>query len=277
MNAIPELNLDYLRARRLLLPSADTISLVLVGCGGTGSWLAPSLARIARLLIEKYGKTVRITFIDPDRVEPKNCFRQNFCQAEIGQNKAETLAFRYGLGWGVPITAIPEAFSPEKLRLGGRNLVVLLGAVDRGSARRLIGTAAHAYASEFRAWWLDCGNSKSAGQVLLGSGADRPQNPFELPELCSWLPTPLQQHPELAEDAPAEEAADEGLSCADLAMVDSQGLAINQRVAAEATDYLVRMLLTHDLNKFATYLDLASGSARSRYITSEAFPEKVPA
>jgi PRTRC genetic system ThiF family protein len=265
-----DLNLDYLHARRLLLPSAEGIALLLVGCGGTGSWLAPSVARIARLLIEKYAKTVRVCFFDPDHVEPKNCYRQNFCQAEVGTNKAETLAFRYSGAWGVPIAAIPEAFDPVKIQIGSKGLAIFIGAVDRGSARREIARAAHAWSNGFRAWWLDCGNRQASGQVLLGSGCDRPKNPFELPEFCSWLPIPTQQHPELEQDEPEDAAEEETLSCADLAMRDSQGLAINQRIAAEATDYLVRMLLTRDLNRFATYLDLAAGSARSRYITPDA-------
>jgi hypothetical protein len=54
-----------------------------------------------------------------------------------------------------------------------------------------------------------------------------------------------------------------------MAMRDSQGMAINQRIAAEASDYLVRLLLTKDLCKYATYIDLASGSTKSKYILPE--------
>ena len=88
-----------------------------------------------------------------------------------------------------------------------------------------------------------------------------------MPGLCSWLPLPSVQHPELLEDEKVEDGPGvDGLSCAEMALQDSQGLAINQAVAALAVDYLVRMLLTNDLRRYATYLDLASGSARSRYI-----------
>ena len=81
MSQTIELNLDYLNACRLLLPSSDNISLVLVGCGGTGSWLAPHVARVARLLLEKWQKDVQVVFVDPDVVEEKNIYRQNFCHA----------------------------------------------------------------------------------------------------------------------------------------------------------------------------------------------------
>jgi PRTRC genetic system ThiF family protein len=260
-----ELNLDYVNAARLLLPSAESMTLALVGCGGTGSWLAPSVARVARLLVEKFHRRVTVSFIDPDVVEAKNCYRQNFCEAEIGRNKAETLAFRYSLAWGVEISAIAQPFEAAHIR-GGSQLVVLIGCVDNPAARQAIQEDMTGHYRRARVWWLDCGNHQAAGQVILGCEAESPKDPFELPGFCTWLPLPTKRHPELLE-AQAEIKKDiAGLSCADMAMLDSQGLAINQRIAAEATDYLVRMLLTHDLVKWGTYIDLASGTTKSKYI-----------
>jgi len=54
-----------------------------------------------------------------------------------------------------------------------------------------------------------------------------------------------------------------------MAQFQAQSLTINQRVAAEAADYLLRMLVTADLNRFASYFDLTAGSGRSVYITPE--------
>lgn len=263
MIAKSELNLDYAQSARLALPMVDRIGLVLVGCGGTGSWLAPGVVRVGRLLAEKFGKEVTITFFDPDVVEEKNVYRQNFCQAEIGRNKADVLAYRYGLAWGMEITAMEKAFEPGMWARSRVN--ILCGCVDNPMGRKAIRQALTQ-----GDWWLDCGNTKSYGQVLLGAGGSRPEDPFALPGLCSWLPLPSERHPELVdvwEGAPQIEKPAESLSCADMAMLDSQGLAINLRVAAEATDYLVRMLLTKDLRKMSTYMDLESGSSRAVYIT----------
>lgn len=267
----PVLDLSYLNARRLLLPSAEMVVLVLVGCGGTGSWLAPSVVRVARLLVEKQHKEVRVFFIDPDRVEPKNCYRQNFCEAEVGRNKAEALAFRYGAAWGVDVTAVPQPFGAVGFNTQGEKpLVVAIGCVDNAGARRDIAEfVSRIYMAEQRAWWIDCGNHQSNGQVLIGSGGPRPKDPFQLPGFCAWLPKPTDRHPELLEAEPEAAPDTAALSCADMALADSQGLAINQRIAAEASDYLVRMLVTRDLMKCATYIDLASGATRSRYITPE--------
>jgi PRTRC genetic system ThiF family protein len=270
MSTPVELNLDFVNAARLLLPAYDSVTLALVGCGGTGSWLAPSLARIARLLAEKFHKEVALYFIDPDRVEAKNVYRQNFCEAEVGRFKADALAFRYGLAWGVEISAPIQPFERTIFNGSVRDdaLKVVVGCVDNAAARRNIEAAVTgAGQKQARYWWLDCGNHQSAGQIVLGCGVKRPQKPFELAGYCSWLPLPTIHHPELLRVDQGEKSIDQELSCADLALQDSQGLAINQRIAAEASDYLVRLLITKDLQKYATYIDLASGSARSKYIT----------
>lgn len=58
--------------------------IVIVGCGGTGSNLAPMLSRM--LLKHK------ILLIDGDRVEARNVERQTFQEFDIGMNKARALA-----------------------------------------------------------------------------------------------------------------------------------------------------------------------------------------
>src|SRR5215216_5986631 len=113
MSKFPALNEDALYACSILLPVVKSITLHLIGCGGTGSWLAPHLARITKLLQEVHHINVRLVFWDYDAVEEKNIFRQNFCEAEIGMNKAETLAHRYGTAWGLEIVALPISFSTD--------------------------------------------------------------------------------------------------------------------------------------------------------------------
>lgn len=60
-----------------------------------------------------------------------------------------------------------------------------------------------------------------------------------------------------------------GLSCADLALADVQSLMVNQAVAGWAASYIARLLISHDLDVYATYFDLVAGSARSLAITQE--------
>jgi PRTRC genetic system ThiF family protein len=262
--AVNFLTFDHMQARKLLLPAGSDViyKLVLVGCGGTGSWLAPHLARLAKLLDDS-GREVDVRFVDPDVVEEVNCYRQNFCPAEIGQFKAQALAERYGMAWGVEIQPICAPFSIAAARnnyMASDVVTVLIGCVDNAAARRDILDAAQ----QLRCWWLDCGNHHSAGQVLLGK-ASFDSDPWRLPGFCSWLPLPSKQHPELLDDIPDAPALP-AMSCAQAALAGAQGLTINAIMATLAADMLYRMLVTRDLDRYAVYVDLGAGSARSKYI-----------
>jgi len=265
------IDLSYARAAQLLLPAYDRLRLILVGCGGTGSWLAPSVARIARLQREQ-GRPVELLFYDHDHVEPKNIPRQNFCDAELGRNKAVALAARFSAAWGVEIAAVPRKFRAASFDWPqAGTLTILIGCVDNAAARGEMASVVKTQRFDLLpAWWLDCGNEESSGQVIVGSTIQ----PKDLAgsftpscKICKALPAPSLVAPDLLVAKP-EELEDSKVSCAEMQVLNAQSLAVNQTVAAIATDYLLG-LLGGKLRKFATYFDLASGSMRSKYITPE--------
>jgi PRTRC genetic system ThiF family protein len=268
--------LEYLHAGIIRLPPEITWkTVILIGCGGTGGWLAPAITRIAYVLKQKQ-EELHLIFVDPDVVEEINIGRQNFCPAEIGRNKAEALAVRYGTAWGVEIAAIPEPWEKVKSHIdvhGFGEGTLLVGCVDNAHARRQIATNMNTRS----VWWLDCGNGKDNGQVLLGNIGQRDalKDAFPSKKLCLALPAPHIQEPTLLVPRP-DEMADVHLSCAELAALNAQSLAVNQRVAAEATDMMVRLLVTKDLKRYAVYFDLASGTATAKYATKEAVMSYLP-
>ena len=266
--ATPKLNLQYIKSCELVVPNdGKPVNLVLVGCGGTGSWLSITVARLARLLVETKGKTVRTYFIDPDRVEPKNVYRQYFSDAEIGNYKAETLAYRLSTALGVNITAVTDKFNPDRLsNLDGT--VVVIGCVDNPQARKSLDTYASSRDWHGTRYYLDAGNRKKSGQVVLGGGP-KEGKAFPLEGICACLPLPAVQHPELIDDhnlGDVMEGPENALSCADLALRGTQSLGINQTVASIAGHYLISMLITGGLRTFQTYFDLPSGTMTSTYI-----------
>jgi PRTRC genetic system ThiF family protein len=270
--SFPALDLSYFHSVPLVLRQYDALTLCLAGCGGSGSWLAPHIARLARVLRDS-GRTTRVFFVDPDRVEERNIARQHFCYAEIGQPKAATLAARYNAALGLDIEALVARFEPKLVEPASQwnTLTVLIGCVDNAAARQSLAQTLHANrAGAPSVWWLDGGNARENGQVLLGSALATGdlREAFPVATLCAALPAPSLQAPRLLTPKP-DEAGTQPLSCAELVAQDAQSLAVNQTTAAIATDYLVRMLLSRDLRRFATYFDLASGSARSTYITPE--------
>ncbi|EKD88631.1 MAG: ThiF family protein, partial [uncultured bacterium] len=165
----------------LIIPNEKHIALMLVGCGGTGSWMAPAVVRVGKILIERFNREVSIYFIDPDLVEEKNIYRQNFCAAEIGMNKAEALAMRYGLAWGIEIHTMARKYSQATPSIKNQNLMIVIGCVDRASARKEISGSVNS--SDLHVW-LDCGNSESYGQVLLGVKSTT-IDLFPMPGKCS--------------------------------------------------------------------------------------------
>lgn len=261
------LNEDALYARSILLPVVKSITIHLIGCGGSGSWLAPHLARIVKLLQEAHHIDARLAFWDYDTVEEKNIFRQNFCAAEIGINKAETLARRYGTAWGLEIVALPVPFSAEAIyrndlgdRYGDSSMPVFVTCVDRNAPRQ----DATAVCSQNSGWWLDCGNLKTAGQVSVGRGlSPREPSPLRFPSMTTWTPLPSLQFPGiLQEEAKTgkEEVDYSGMSCADIALVDEQGLSINHAIASTAGAMLMKLLVTKNLQHHCAYVSLDSGT-----------------
>jgi PRTRC genetic system ThiF family protein len=257
------LNRDSLYARKLLLPLSDSTHLVLIGCGGTGSWLAPHLVRIAKLLVELHDRDISLTFWDHDHVEPKNVYRQNFCQAEVGANKATALAQRYGLAWGMNVRAIEQPFTgelPSHHEFAGREMVYVT-CVDHNRPRQAVAQLCERYGG----WWVDTGNRKVSGQVSVGRAfADNEFSPLRLPSVTTWTPLPSVQFPDILQDVDEElpEAGDYSeLSCADLALIDEQGLSINHAIASAAATLLTKMLLTGDLHYHCAYVSTETGTS----------------
>ena len=261
------LSLPFAASVPILLPAYDELDLILIGCGGTGGWLAVNLPRIAYLQ-KQLGKKVSVTFIDPDRVEATNIPRQNFTPNDLELPKASVLAARYGWQWGIEISAIVSSFRADMATSRWKHLTICIGAVDNPEARAEIAKVLDNGKTTF---WLDCGNHYDSGQVLIGSSAtaDIMKGAFHIPTFCTALPSPALQHPDLLVE---QEVIQKVLSCEEAAIANAQSMSINHRIADEALDMLLR-LLSGTLTRFATYVNCKHGSAWSRFNT----PEEVAA
>lgn len=287
------LDLSFLHAKLVLPVDYKSVEFWLVGAGGTGSFMAMNLARLA-FELKSLGKQTRIVIVDPDRVEEGNIPRSNFCFAEVGQNKAETLAGRLSRAWGIEVGFVKEGFRPALMQSktddwqvqssSSNKLTFLVGCVDNHLARQQMHDALKFYNEQKyesatpRLWWIDGGNGRDTGQVLLG-------NKFNEKEICesagkspilSLLPAPSLQHPDLLREGErksrrsSRQPANDAMTCAERIRQGEQSLNVNQRVAVEMSEMLSELLLTQTLKRFATYFDLDSGASRSVYNTSEA-------
>jgi PRTRC genetic system ThiF family protein len=239
-------------------PTPDDATVVLVGCGGTGAYLAEA---VCRLLIGRRGS---LHLVDMDRVEEHNVGRQAFDRHDVGRFKAqvlaERLARRFGRVVGYSVLPYDGELHARLFGAGDAGLRLLIGCVDNAAARRAL--AATLDALPWRnIWWLDSGNGHNAGQVLLGNTTRRQglRGAFLADAgLCRALPAPSLQRPDLLDAPPPAEPRPD---CAEAVARGDQSPTINQAMAALAASY-VDKLLAGACGWMASYLDLDDGVLR---------------
>lgn len=223
-------------------------TIAIVGCGGTGAFLSEA---VVRLLI---GKRSRVVLVDMDVVEPHNVARQAFSQTDVGRFKAEVLSERLARRFGRAIGCATEPYSRQihhAIFEDARSwLCLVIGAVDNAPARRSIASGLDKGGSSWglgdsgRVWWLDCGNQRNSGQILLGNRVhSQSLREAFLPgeEKCFSLPAPSLQRPDLMV-APPEPEIEVELDCAERVLARDQSPTINQMVAAYAAGFLEKLL-----------------------------------
>jgi len=77
------------------------LTIALIGCGGTGSLVAPRLARLDYVLKELGLPGLYVTVYDGDTVEQNNVGRQNFNKNDIGDYKAANIVQKMNLSYGL--------------------------------------------------------------------------------------------------------------------------------------------------------------------------------
>ena len=259
-----DLSQTPLGARAFLTPQTRRVELVQIGCGGTGSWLAPKLARIAQA---ESTREVAIVLVDPDAIEAKNVGRQNFCPAEIGLAKAVALSRRLALAYGIDARALVRPFAP--MPLPPDTLRVYLGCADNAPARRAIHQSL-ALNGPDRAIWIDGGNAATGGQVIAGNATTRRalKQAFVIAGYARRLPDAAMLLPNLVRGRQRPTGVARAPSCAEAAQANIQSMLVNDQVALIMASY-VSDLLAGVLKRFKTSFDSASGTMQSLYITPE--------
>lgn len=256
-----------------IVPDTTSFTVVLCGCGGTGSHLAYTLARLAAHCRDTGGPRLTLAFVDGDTVERKNVGRQLFAPADVGKNKAMVLAARLNAVFGLDILVFPRMLTGETLR-SGDGYGILVGAVDNARARLAIRNTLHNLnlGQQWRIW-LDLGNHESSGQVVCGTAGctvDRKSMGGAIQHgMCSRLPVASVLYPELLDETPLVPRAD----CAAAMQDNAQSLMVNQTMAAIAGQYLYDLVVRRRLTRFRTVVDLDTLTMRSDPITAAALAQ----
>lgn len=256
-------------------PSRYIQEVVLVGCGGTGAQIARTVARIVRMMQDTGKSTPKLRFIDPDVVETKNVGRQLYTDANVGMYKSVELARRFNYALGLEIEAVPEAFNHENHISSGGGTVII-GAVDNWAARKAIARAEGVC-------WIDAGNSRYTGQVVIGDAGNVDKMTYALKsvradsKVIRSLPNAGMLYPELLVPDPEEERLAQTLSCAELLALSLQSATINQFVASIAAEYLRKLLYREDIHSWYTTINTMTLSMKSTPVTIDNILTHTPA
>lgn len=153
-------------------------SIILIGCGGTGSQLAPSLFQLcANTVNPRKANISSITLVDGDRFELKNTINQKCLKEDVHELKSVSLAekFKY-IYEGLTIYSYNDYLrdAEDLVKLGTSSYsstVILISCVDNNSTRKLICDAYKEIGKNRDVIYVDAGNGDidRVGQVVVGA------------------------------------------------------------------------------------------------------------
>lgn len=159
-----------------IINPAHPITVLVIGAGGNGSLILTQLARLHFSLIALEHQGLDVTVIDPDIVEESNIGRQAFSFHDIGQPKArivtERLNMFYKLSWKWQQTKVEDYRTSSN---------IIITCTDNKKSRQYVHSEINRkYKNDKKfkilrtdhttnLYWLDLGNLKDRGQVILST------------------------------------------------------------------------------------------------------------
>ena len=228
------------------------VKIALVGAGGTGSRMLENLMNLHRAMVALgHPHGLHVTLIDDDRVSPANVGRQAFYACDVGSYKAMTLINRANMAMGG--LAQWDAFVGRVTTESKLDVDMVIGAVDNRSARLAILRALEARNYGTSTYWLDCGNSQAAAQVVLGQVTPDKRKKDDV-----WrLPHVGEMYPELIDSA-LDKQEDDTPSCSLAEALEKQSLFINPAVSLFASNLLWQLFTKGEIEHHGAYVNLDS-------------------
>lgn len=165
-----------------LLNPTNPITVSLIGAGGTGSQVLTGLSRLNYSLMQLNHPGLAVTIYDDDKITAANLGRQLFAQSEIGQYKAEALVNRMNRFFGTNWKAVAEKVTAENAAGINACAHLVVSCVDKVEARfdiaKMLVQQKHSRFDVSNChYWMDFGNSRFTGQVILSTVGQLQQPP----------------------------------------------------------------------------------------------------
>ncbi len=159
-----------------LMNPQHPVTVNIIGAGGTGSQVLTGMARLDVTLRALGHPGLFVTVYDPDIVTDANIGRQLFGPSDLGLNKSQCLVTRinnfFGNDWKAEASFYPSVLKEVK-RTEIANITITC--TDNIKSRLdLWNVLAKVPSSSYTdnntpLYWMDFGNTKTAGQVVLGT------------------------------------------------------------------------------------------------------------
>ena len=239
-----------LYTHKYLLNPTHRINVVLVGVGGTGSFVLPELVALSKSLEMLDRKPFKIHVFDDDVIEEHNVGRQKFFPTDIGKHKAEVLTNRVNRAFSTDV----EFYNRKVLvsDMVGANIVITC--VDNVSTRKKLSknlrnkSCGNSYQQTY--YWIDCGNSRDYGQIIMAAySRKKRENQSSIIEL----------HPDM-KDVPTEP------SCSLRASLMEQSFMINKLTGVYALEILASLFLDFNITYSQVYFSLAPINVKTNKI-----------
>ncbi|MBL7942472.1 MAG: PRTRC system ThiF family protein [Flavobacteriales bacterium] len=243
-----------------LLNPQHPITVNLIGCGGTGSQVLTLLARMHVALQAMGHPGLYVSVFDGDQVSEANVGRQMYAMSDIGYKKSVVAVTRvnrfFGLNWKAVTSNYTKTLVTQNAP--GYRANINITCVDSAKARISIAAifdksnkGHEPYHHQF--YWLDFGNLKSTGQVVLGTIGTVKQPAQSEHETISKLKNIVELLPGIKKI----KEKDQGPSCSLAEALQKQDLFINSTLANLGMDILWK-LFTGMIDTQGLYLNLES-------------------
>lgn len=152
----------------LQLNKDNLYSIVVLGCGGTGSQLVPFLMQ----LYSHCNNIKEVILIDGDIIEPKNTINQKYVLSEEATNKAIAMAERFSIVYpNLNIRYVDDYLTNEEqlTKIVENNPTILVSCVDNNASRKILSSYFN-NRTKNDLIYIDSGNGTITrnGQVVIG-------------------------------------------------------------------------------------------------------------
>ncbi|WP_338455096.1 PRTRC system ThiF family protein [uncultured Alteromonas sp.] len=221
----------------------NNLRIALVGCGATGSAVAPLLFKLnhirRELTAQEYG--LQLSIFDPKKVTETGKNRTGFFSTEVGLNKAHVMANKLNNAYGQNFAyGFSRPFCPSDTSM---DFDIVITATDSARSRYDI--------QEFMgkkknktSLWLDIGVEEQFGNVVLG----------EFGKGKHRLPNALDLFPEMAKGQ--HDDALKRNSCDVLDALTRQNFTVNEQGATTGVGLLSRLILNGCISVSGSMYDI---------------------